>query len=58
MFNLCDFYVHFNIDNRGGSISPKVSRFICSDFVIKKHRESITDFVRKLFFTYFGVDVG
>lgn len=46
--------------NRGCKNSPNSITFcyICGDFVVKKHQRNITDFVKKVYFAYFGVEIG
>ncbi|GBL76983.1 hypothetical protein AVEN_12646-1 [Araneus ventricosus] len=38
--------------------SPDNFCYICGEFVIKKHQRKITDFVKKVYFAYFGVKLG
>lgn len=38
--------------------SPDNFCYICGEFVIKKHQRSITEFVKNVYFAYFGVKLG
>ncbi|KRZ68203.1 hypothetical protein T10_4186 [Trichinella papuae] len=38
--------------------SPDSFCHICGSFVVKTKRQKITDFVRKAYFTYFGIKLG
>jgi hypothetical protein len=44
--------------SRGCVNSPNSFRYICGEFMIKKHQRNITDFVRKVYYAYFGVKLG
>jgi len=44
--------------NRGCKNSPNTFCYMCGDFVVKDHQRNITDFVKKLYFAYFGVEIG
>jgi hypothetical protein len=43
---------------RGCINSPDIFCYICGQFVIKKQRRNITDFVKKAYYAYFGMKVG
>ncbi|GBL87024.1 hypothetical protein AVEN_218731-1 [Araneus ventricosus] len=43
---------------RGCSNDPNKFCYICGELTIKKQQRNITDFVKKLFFAYFGVRLG
>lgn len=40
---------------RGCRVSPDSFCYICGSFVVKKQQRNITDFVKKVYFAYFGV---
>lgn len=44
--------------NRGCKNCPNSFCYICGEFVVKKHQRNITDFVKKVYFAYFGVKIG
>ena len=37
---------------------PNKFRYICGNFVVKKQHRNITDFVKKVYYAYFGIRVG
>lgn len=44
--------------SRGCVNCPDSFCYICGEFVVKKQQRSITDFVKKVYFAYFGVKIG
>ena len=44
--------------NRGCKNSPNTFCYACGDFVVKKLQRNIIDFVKKIYFAYFGVEIG
>ena len=44
--------------NRGYKNSPNTFCYLCGDFVVKKHQRNIIDFVKKVYFLYFGIEIG
>ena len=44
--------------SRGCVNSPDSFCYICGNFTVKKQQRNITDFVRKVYYTYFGVKLG
>lgn len=46
------------MSNRGCKNSADSFCYICGEFVIKKHQRNITDFVQKVYFSYFGIKLG
>ncbi|GBN18850.1 hypothetical protein AVEN_188287-1 [Araneus ventricosus] len=43
---------------RGCSNDPNKFCYICGELTIKKQQRNVTDFVKKLYFAYFGVKLG
>jgi peroxiredoxin len=37
---------------------PDIFSYICGQYVIKKQRQNITDFVEKAYYAYFGMKLG
>lgn len=54
------FLVHVlsKMSNRGCKNSADSFCYICGEFVIKKHQRNITDFVKKVYLSYFGTKLG
>jgi hypothetical protein len=46
------------VATRGCINRPHIFCYICGQFVIKKQKQNITDFVRKMYCAYFGMKVG
>lgn len=44
--------------SRGCKNSPDSFCYICGEFVIKKHQRNIAEFVKKVYYSYFGVKLG
>ena len=44
--------------NCGCKNSPNTFCYICSDFVVKRYQWDISEFVKKVYFAYFGVEIG
>ena len=43
---------------RGCINSPNTFCYIFGEFVIRKHQRNITDFIEKVYFAYFGIQLG
>jgi hypothetical protein len=43
---------------RGSLNYPHNFCYICGDFAIKKQQRNITEFVKKVFYAYFGLKLG
>ena len=43
--------------NRDCKVSHNAFCYICGNFVIKKHQRNITDFIKKVYFAYFGIEI-
>ena len=44
--------------NRGCKNFPNSFCYICGEFVIKKNQRNITEFVKKVYFSYFKIKLG
>lgn len=44
--------------SRGCANSPNNFCYICGEFVVKKQQRNITDFVKKVYYAYFGIKLG
>ena len=44
--------------NCGCKNSPNTFYHICYNSVVKQHQRNITDFMKKVYFAYFGVEIG
>lgn len=44
--------------SRGCLSNPNSYCYVCGEFVVKKQRKNITDFVKKAYYAYFGVKLG
>jgi len=49
---------NYYIMNRGCKNNVDSFYYICSEFVVKKHQRSITEFVKKMYLSYFGTSLG
>ena len=52
------FEFTISMTNRGCKNSLKTFCYLYGDFVVKKYQRNINNFLKKVYFAYFGIEIG